>query len=67
MELIHRLYLKSRGKLHVRCLLHETFLVVYWVLGLVRFTSLHVQDHGVFECNRSERAVLLHEVQSDAM
>ena len=30
-ELIHKLYLKSRGKVCVCCLLHTTFLVVYWV------------------------------------
>jgi len=62
-ELVHTLYLKSRGNLCVRCLLHTTFSVVY----LIEFRGqygLHVfdvqraeQDSGVLECNRSARRV----------
>ena len=38
--LVHKLYLKSRGKLRVHCLLH-TFSVVYWLLpGQVQFTRV---------------------------
>ena len=60
-ELVHKLYLKSRGKLRMRCLLYTTFLVVYWVsgqYGLDMFDAQRAeQDDGIFECNRRPRRV----------
>jgi len=55
VELVHKLYLKSRGKLRVRCIPHTCF---RYFIELQGQYSLHVfnvqraeQDDGVLECN----------------